>query len=421
MSEMNKNVCRQMLPDDRDQEATRSLSRTVKALLRQRKRLTAFEHVSQVPTPSFQAAKDIIELAQLLLFPGFFSPRPVTELNIEYHTGQILYVFFEKLGREVATAIRHDCRRYEHDCTDCQERGRDIAMEVARRMPHLREVLATDVAETREGDPAAGDHYDQIIFCYPGLFATMVQRLAHELYARQVPFLPRILTEYAHAKTGIDIHPGAEIGPRFFIDHGTGVVIGETTTIGAGVRLYQGVTLGALSLPRDAGVRLQGRKRHPTLEDRVVVYAGATILGGETVIGAGSVIGGNVWLTESVPPGTKVLIKKPELVVINGGGQEAGRASARTTGRPKAEKPQPAAASPGSAEAAKPAPARRGRPKAEKPQPAAASPGSAGAAKPASARRGRPNAEKPRPAAGSPDRAEAAKPTRAGRRRDGSG
>jgi len=311
-------VCRQLIHYDQNKDAPPELERTVKKLVRLRKKLSAFEHVSQVPTPSFQGAKDIINLAQLLLFPGFFSPRPVTEMNFEYHTGQILYVFYEKLSREIAAAIRHDCRRYDFECTDCQEQGRIIAMEVAEKIPELRETLATDVAAAREGDPAAGEHFDQIIFCYPGLFATLVQRLAHELYVRKVPFLPRILTEYAHTKTGIDIHPGAQIGPSFFIDHGTGVVIGETTLIGAGVRIYQGVTLGALSLPRDAGERLKGQKRHPTLEDGVIVYAGATILGGDTVIGKCSVIGGNVWLTESVPPNTKVLIKNPELVVING-------------------------------------------------------------------------------------------------------
>ncbi|MDR2945866.1 MAG: serine acetyltransferase [Candidatus Adiutrix sp.] len=299
-------------------DAAPVLSRTVKELLGLRKSLAGLEHVSQVATPSFVAAKDLIKLAQQLLFPGFFSPRPVTELNIDHHTGQILYVFYDQLSREIAAAIRHDCHRYHHDCSDCQERGWNIALEVVENLPALRELLATDVAAAMEGDPAAGDHADQVIFCYPGLFAMMVQRLAHELYRRQVPFLPRILTEYAHGKTGIDIHPGAEIGPNFFIDHGTGVVIGETTRIGAGVRLYQGVTLGALSLPRDAGAKLHGLKRHPTLEDNVIVYAGATILGGETVIGAGSVIGGNVWLTESVPPNTKVLIKNPELLLING-------------------------------------------------------------------------------------------------------
>jgi len=317
-SPKNTPVCLQQSNLEQHHEASTVLNSTVKKLLGLRKRLAPLEHVSQVATPSFVAAKDLLKLTQQLLFPGFFSPRPVTELNISHHTGQILYVFYEQLSREIAIAIRHDCRRYNHDCSDCQERGRNIALEVVGRLPALRELLATDVAAAMEGDPAAGDHADQVIFCYPGLFATMVQRLAHELYIRQVPFLPRILTEYAHGKTGIDIHPGAEIGPSFFIDHGTGVVIGETTKIGAGVRIYQGVTLGALSLPRDAGVRLQGHKRHPTLEDCVIVYAGATILGGETVIGAGSVVGGNVWLTESVPPGTKVLIKNPELVLING-------------------------------------------------------------------------------------------------------
>ena len=328
-------ICIQQPNLDQHHDASPILTRTVKKLLGLRKRLAPLEHVSQVATPSFKAAKDLIKLSQQLLFPGYFSPRPVTELNINHHTGQILYVFYEQLSREIAIAIRHDCRRYNHDCTDCQERGRDIALEVIERLPALRELMATDVAAAMEGDPAAGDHADQVIFCYPGLFATMVQRLAHELYIRQVPFLPRILTEYAHGKTGIDIHPGAEIGPSFFIDHGTGVVIGETTHIGTGVRIYQGVTLGALSLPRDAGARLQGRKRHPTLEDCVIVYAGATILGGDTVIGAGSVIGGNVWLTESVPPATKVLIKNPELVLINGHSKTAAKVKAKTESRPK--------------------------------------------------------------------------------------
>lgn len=318
MEEKKLPICRQTPDLESKQEQSPELTKIVKKLMRQRKKLNAFEHISQVTGPSFQAAKELISLTQQLIFPGFFVSRPVAESNIEYHIGQVLCDFYEKLSRETSTAIRHDCRRHHHDCTDCQERGQSIALEITQLIPTLREIMATDVVATQEGDPAAGDHFDQIIFCYPGLYATMVQRLAHELYLRQVPFLPRIFTEYAHARTGIDIHPGAKIGPSFFIDHGTGVVIGETTTIGSGVRLYQGVTLGALSLPKDAGVRLRGKKRHPTLEDGVTVYAGATILGGDTVIGAGSVIGGNVWLTESVPPGAKVLIKTPELVVING-------------------------------------------------------------------------------------------------------
>ena len=180
-------------------------------------------------------------------------------------------------------------------------------------MPDLRKMLARDVRAAYEGDPAARS-YDEIIFSYPGIFAITVYRVAHRLFEAGVPLLPRIMTEYAHNMTGIDIHPGAQIGDRFVIDHGTGVVIGETTRIGDNVRIYQGVTLGALSLPKDAGQRLRGRKRHPTIEEDVIIYSGATILGGDTVIGARSVIGGNVWLTNSVPADTTVVMEKPRLV-----------------------------------------------------------------------------------------------------------
>ncbi len=167
-----------------------------------------------------------------------------------------------------------------------------------------------------EGDPAAKS-YDEIIFSYPGIFAIAVYRVAHKLFELGVPLLPRIMTEYAHSETGIDIHPGAKIGERFVIDHGTGVVIGETTAIGKNVRIYQGVTLGALSVPKDETERLRGMKRHPTIEDDVIIYSGATILGGKAVIGARSVIGGNVWITESVPPDTHVMMEKPRLVYSN--------------------------------------------------------------------------------------------------------
>jgi serine O-acetyltransferase len=178
----------------------------------------------------------------------------------------------------------------------------------------VRKTLELDVEAAFRGDPAARSHHE-IIFCYPGLEAITVYRVAHELYALAVPFIPRMMTELAHAKTGIDIHPGARIGPGFFIDHGTGVVIGETTDIGVGVKLYQGVTLGALSFTKDGdGVLTKGAyKRHPTLEDGVVVYANATILGGQTVIGTRAVVGSNVWLTESVPPDTTVVLEKPKL------------------------------------------------------------------------------------------------------------
>jgi serine O-acetyltransferase len=180
-------------------------------------------------------------------------------------------------------------------------------------LPNLRALLSKDVRAAFEGDPATSS-YDEIIFSYPGLFAVSVHRIAHQLLHQDVALMPRIMSEYAHGRTGIDIHPGAHLGEGFFIDHGVGVVIGQTSVIGDRVRIYQGVTLGALSLPKDAGERLRGKKRHPTIEDDVIIYAGATILGGDTVIGARSVIGGNVWLTESVPPDTRVFLKTPELI-----------------------------------------------------------------------------------------------------------
>jgi serine O-acetyltransferase len=180
-------------------------------------------------------------------------------------------------------------------------------------IPSLQALLAKDIVAAYEGDPAS-KYFDEIIFSYPGLFALTVYRIAHQLHEQGVPLIPRIMTEYAHSVTGIDIHPGVHIGESFFIDHGTGVVIGETAVIGNRVRVYQGVTLGALSLRKDEVERLRSKKRHPTIEDDVIIYANATILGGDTVIGARSTIGGNVWLTDSVPPDTNVFLKKPELV-----------------------------------------------------------------------------------------------------------
>jgi serine O-acetyltransferase len=198
-------------------------------------------------------------------------------------------------------------------CVRCEQQGQEITMHFIRELPRIRALLSKDVRAAYEGDPAAKS-YDEIIFSYPGLFAITVYRMAHQLYHQGVPLIPRIMSEYAHSITGIDIHPGAEIGESFFIDHGTGVVIGETSSLGNRVRIYQGVTLGALSLPKDAVEGLRTTKRHPTIEDDVIIYSGVTILGGETVIGARSVIGGNVWLTSSVPPDSKVFMKKPELV-----------------------------------------------------------------------------------------------------------
>ena len=198
-------------------------------------------------------------------------------------------------------------------CTSCSERGQKEALTLLRKLKGLRKILAEDVRAAYQGDPAAKS-FDEIIFGYPSIMAIITYRLAHELHVQEVPLIPRMMTEYAHSVTGIDIHPGAVIGRHCFIDHGTGVVIGETSIIGEYVRIYQGVTLGALSLPmEEKGDTLRKMKRHPTIEDHVTIYAGATILGGETVVGAGSVIGGNVWLTRSVPPGVTVMIEAPKL------------------------------------------------------------------------------------------------------------
>ena len=273
---------------------------------------TCYTHVDYEPIPSRAAVIDIIKRLRGVLFPGYFSNEKLDPINMGYTMGQSISLLFDMLSEQISLSIRHDCFRYDHECTECADQGHEAALTFLESIPWLRQVLATDVTAAYEGDPAAKSH-DEIIFSYPGIFALMVYRVAHKLHTLGVPLLPRIMTEYAHSITGIDIHPGATIGQGFVIDHGTGVVIGETTHIGENVRIYQGVTLGALSLPRDAGEKLRGTKRHPTIEDGVIIYSGATILGGDTVIGAHSIVGGNVWITSSVPANTKVILNEPEL------------------------------------------------------------------------------------------------------------
>ncbi|NPA24383.1 MAG: serine acetyltransferase [Deltaproteobacteria bacterium] len=276
-----------------------------------------FEHLAPQPIPLREKTIAIIKQARKIIFPGYFTQTRIDPVNLKYYLGQELSELHEMLGHQIILAIRHDCLRYEHDsCRNCEERGLDAATKFVKQLPQLRETLAGDVRAALEGDPAAKS-VDQVIFSYPGLFAISIYRMAHLLHHLEVPLLPRMMTEYAHNLTGIDINPGAHIDENFFIDHGTGIVIGETTRIGRRVRIYQGVTLGALSLPRDAGESLRNKKRHPTIEDDVIIYAGATILGGDTVIGARSVIGGNVWLTSSIPPDTKVL-QKPQPPIYSG-------------------------------------------------------------------------------------------------------
>ncbi len=275
-------------------------------------------HIEPVPIPSRKEVVDLIQQAQQILFPGYFTTMTRSRSSLEYHLGQHLTIFHESLARQLGAAIRHDCLRHNHSCSHCTDRGQNIAGEFIRTLPEIREILESDIEATLDGDPAAANA-DEVIFSYPGLFAVMVYRLAHKLFQMEVPIIPRIMSEHAYHRSAIDIHPGAEIGDSFFIDHGAGVVIGATSRIGNRVRVYQGVTLGALSLPKGAGMLLKNTRRHPTIEDDVIIYANATILGGDTVIGVRSIVGGNVWLTESIGPDTKVILKQPELVYIGKG------------------------------------------------------------------------------------------------------
>ncbi|MBW1750431.1 MAG: serine acetyltransferase [Deltaproteobacteria bacterium] len=272
-------------------------------------------HIEPVPIPSKEEVVDLVQQARCILFPGYFTNMMLKPSSLEYHLGQNLSVFYENLARQISSAIRHDCFRHNQICTKCGERSHRIAGEFIKALPQIREMLESDIDATLEGDPAAVNA-DDVIFSYPGLFAILVYRLAHKLIELEVPIIPRIMREHAYHRTAIDIHPGAVIGDSFFIDHGAGVVVGATTTIGNRVRIYQGVTLGALSLPRGAGELLKNTRRHPTVEDDVSIYANATILGGETVVGTRAIVGGNGWLTESIEPDTKVIIKQSELVYI---------------------------------------------------------------------------------------------------------
>jgi serine O-acetyltransferase len=275
-------------------------------------------HLGHEPLPSRDAVADILADLAEVLYPGYGKRQTLHAGNIVYHVGNLVDGLHDKLTVQITRALRHDRCRDDADY-DCEAEAQQKALGLLRRLPEIRETLERDVEAAYRGDPAAKSHHE-IIFCYPGLEAITTYRVAHELSRLRVPYIPRIMTELAHSKTGIDIHPGAVIGPGFFIDHGTGVVIGETTEIGKNVKLYQGVTLGALSFDRDgAGELVHGTyKRHPTLRDEVVVYANATILGGQTVVGEGAVIGSNVWLTKSVEPYAVVVLDNPQHKVKGG-------------------------------------------------------------------------------------------------------
>ncbi len=273
----------------------------------------ATHHLGHSPLPSYREVVDILADLRELLYPGYGRRQNLHLGNVAYHVGDLVDSICDRLTQQVARAFRHNSKAADHE-TDFEAKAERIVISFLEAIPGLRLILAEDVQAAYVGDPAAKS-LDEIVFCYPGLAAVTIYRMAHELFRLGVPLIPRMMTEYLHGKTGIDIHPGATIGRRLFIDHGTGVVIGETTKIGADVKLYQGVTLGALSFPRDeqTGQIVRDAKRHPTIEDSVVVYANATILGGETVIGHHAVIGSSAWITRSIAPYTTVTIENPRL------------------------------------------------------------------------------------------------------------
>jgi serine O-acetyltransferase len=252
----------------------------------------------------------VIDTLRELIFPGYFGKKYLSADFLEYHTGELIEEATFELTTEIEIALRHRKGASADGGGDFPDRANRVMLEFLSKLGEVREMLLTDVDATFDGDPAANSK-DEIISSYPGIYAITVNRLAHILYQLDVPLIPRIMTEHAHSVTGIDINPGATIGRHFFIDHGTGIVVGETTVIGNNVKIYQGVTLGALST-RD-GQALKSVKRHPTIEDNVTIYSGASILGGLTVIGRNSIIGSNVFVTQSIPEGTRVSIRNPEL------------------------------------------------------------------------------------------------------------
>ena len=277
-------------------------------------------HLGHCPLPKYEEVIEATLALKEIIYPGYRRREGLHIGNVTYHVGDLIDTLHDTLTTQIARALQHEDRVNEgrDNCGDDEEvdyeaKGQAMAVDFLERLPALREMLATDVEAAYAGDPAC-KNLDEVILCYPGLEAVTVHRLAHELCKIGVPFIPRMMAEWSHKETGIDIHPGATIGHHFFIDHGTGVVIGETCEIGNHVKLYQGVTLGALSFPTDSdGKLVRHVKRHPTLEDRVVIYASATVLGGKTVVGHDSVVGASVWLTKSVKPHTTVTIESPKL------------------------------------------------------------------------------------------------------------
>lgn len=294
-----------------------SIKKAVEALCRpQSYEKVFYRDQHDVPMPSVRVLKEVMELVRSILFPGYFGNSDLNPWNMEYYIGAAVDKAAALLAEQIKSGFCVTCfREVVSYCEDCHRKAGECLHQFIASLPDIRHQLATDVEAAFRGDPAAKSK-NETIFCYPSIKALTSYRVAHRLHELGIPLIPRILTEMAHSETGIDIHPGAQINDYFFIDHGTGTVIGETAIIGKNVRLYQGVTLGAVSFPADdKGNPIKGIPRHPIVEDDVIIYAGATILGRVT-IGKGSEIGGNVWITADVPPNTHVVQRQPKKIFV---------------------------------------------------------------------------------------------------------
>lgn len=287
-----------------------NINQIVESIVESYNRHQIITKIDRESQPNKSIIVDVIDKMQKIIFPGFFEEKNLKREYIKFYVGELCEDVEYNLNKQIVKAFLC-CKKYQEvPSKELKSKVDTITNEFMQKIPKIREYLETDVQAAYEGDPAAYS-MDEIIYSYPGIYAIMVSRIAHELHLLNVPLIPRIMTEHAHSITGIDIHPGASIGKYFFIDHGTGIVIGETTVIGEHVKIYQGVTLGGLST--SGGQGLKGTKRHPNIEDYVTIYSGASILGGETTIGEGTVIGGNAFVTKSVSANTKVIVKNPEL------------------------------------------------------------------------------------------------------------
>ncbi len=286
------------------------IHRTLEIILNDYRNDRTIDKIKNFDLPDNAILEEILGSLKKIIFPGYFRSHSVKIYTVRNQTSMLLEDVIYKLSKQIAIVLRYDPLYEIAPESEVNKKAQELTLSFFEKIPKIREYIETDVQAAFEGDPAAYNK-TEIIYSYPGLFAIFVNRIAHELHLLKVPMIPRIMTEYAHSRTGIDIHPGASIGKYFFIDHGTGIVIGETTIIGNHVKIYQGVTLGALSTR--GGQSLKNKKRHPTIEDNATICSGASILGGETIVGKGAVIGGNAFITKSVPAGAKVSIKNQEL------------------------------------------------------------------------------------------------------------